>query len=135
MRNEISIREIIRYIYFELGYIVVVTIYLITLNGLNKELNNFDNFIEILSYRDFLAVKYFIGAILLLFIGAWRIWKRIEHMRSEQYSVLEIFLDMAIIIIIAILLILIFNFIQVPILKAVFALASLGVAIVFSATN
>lgn len=106
--------------WYNLLYEVIVVVYLICLNRLNKELlaKKFDAPFELLLYKDAAAMKFFAMALVLFLLGiiliylAAKLWKRIESFEEAVSVALTI-------VGIALLLILIIIFIDNPIFRAI----------------
>lgn len=115
----------------EIIFSIVMIIFLVELNTLNKELlsRNFDNSFALLQYNNWIALKFFGVALLLFFIGCLLLVRRFRH-RRECDSFEKMIMMFSAIIVIFILLILLIIFIDNPILRAVltFVLVVLGIA-------
>lgn len=137
MRNRVIILDIIKDLFWEIIYMLATVIYLRMLHLLNKELLMFgtDDVIKVLTYKDGIAIKYFGVALVLLGLGVVIIWKRVAKLRGNTSSFGEMFFHVLVIIVIAILLTLIFEFIKEPILRAIFIACGIGISFIYSMTN
>lgn len=132
----ISRENIAEYLFFlkwELLYSIVTTIYLVSLNILNSELNaiHFLGPLELLLYEDSKPVHYFIWALILFIVGVIIITCRVMTVIREKVEYEEIIMIIIGIIICIILLSLIICFIDNPILRAILAVVSSGAAVVY----
>ena len=102
-------------------YTIVTTIYLVSLNMLNKKLLliKFDNEFALLAYESYLPAKFFLGALLLFTIGICLIVYRIRKYKHYELSFEEVMASFLAVLVIVILLVLLFKFIDNPILRAV----------------
>ena len=112
----------------EIIYSGITVIYLIRLSVLNKELisKNFSTAWELLMYRQFTPVKFFIVATVLFFIGCYLLYKRLRYLRRYAELFEELIASILTIVVLIILLVSIIILINNPILKAVF---TLGIAV------
>lgn len=126
-----KIGDCIKNLLWEIIYSVTMTVYLIRLNALNKELlsGNFINVFELLQYKDYAPLTFFGVALFLFLIGCFLIWLRIRRYRWGMDTFEDLVMSFLAIVTIFILLILLIVFINNPILRAVFAagLVVLGV--------
>lgn len=120
----------------EIIYLVVTVIYLIRLDNLNRELlsQNFAGAWELLAYKQYAALKFFCWAAILFFIGCVLLHSRICHMRRYEEAFGQILSSILAIAVISILLVLIFLFIDNPILRAVFTVGVV-IAVLSSSGN
>lgn len=119
------IKEYIVKIWKEIIFTIVMVIYLVELNALNKELNscNFDNPFALLQYKDFVALRFFIAALVLFLIGCLLVWHGIRYLLRKCDSFEEMITMLLVVMVIIGLLILLIVFIDNPILRAVFSVA------------
>lgn len=108
-------------------YLLLVILYLVNLNKLNKELLacNFDDAFVLLEYNDCAPVKYFVCAVFLFGIGCFIIFYEIRKLKMEAEDFEEILISICTIIVIVFFLYLIFCFINNPILRAILIAISL----------
>ena len=115
-------RYYIRKIWYKIIYLLVVIGYLICLKKLNNELleQHFNAF-ELLIYRNYVAIKYFAVALILFVLGVILVSREIKQLKEavKKEKPGDILIALCIIIVIAILLVLIFAFIDNPILRAI----------------
>jgi len=139
----------------ELLYVVFATIYLIRLNELNKELlsayfghsldlsgsydfvNTFSVTFstELLAYNDGIAMNFLKVAAVLSVIGVGIIVFRVWRVWCSNFSSDKIVFAFISILMIIIFLCLIFNFINVPILKAFLVMVGIGGGIGYAAVK
>lgn len=114
-------KECIVKVWKEILFAFAMIVYLVQLSDLNKELNfmDFDSSFELLQYRDFIAVKFFIVALVLFFIGCVLVWQGMRCLLRKCDSFEEMITMILVIAGIVGLLILLIIFINNPILKAI----------------
>lgn len=126
MRAKDYIVEVLR----EIVYVAVMSIYLLQLNFLNKELlsKDFKWAFNLLQYKNYAPLKFFAGAVILFFVGCVLVYLRVGHIREKALSFEEIIVSVLAIILTIMLLILLIALINNPILRTVFitALAVVG---------
>lgn len=112
-------------------YILFVVIFLFRLNSLNKILLSikFKNDIELLFYNDYIPIKYFGFAFLFFIIGIGIILYKLFYIRHNYLEFEETLFIFFSIVTIIVLIILLFVFINNPILRAI--MASIGMLIGF----
>ena len=112
-------------------YILFVVIFLFRLNSLNKILLSikFKNDIELLFYNDYIPIKYFGFAFLFFIIGIGIILYKLFYIRHNYLEFEETLFIFFSIVTITVLIILLFVFINNPILRAI--MASIGMLIGF----
>lgn len=80
-------------LWYKIIYLCFVIVYLVFLNGFNKELRacNFDSKFALLEYKDYCALKFFVMAALLFLIGCFII-KFIDNpiLRAVLFAALTI---------------------------------------------
>ena len=116
-----KIKSLILRNWYKLIYILITIIYIIFLKRHDKKLlaKNFANSIQLLKYDDYIAVKFFILALIIAICGCWLIIKTILNFKDKHSSFDDIIMGFVLIVIIIILLILLLNYITVPILRAI----------------
>lgn len=120
-----NIKEILEYLAIELIYTVVCGIYMLLLNALNKELIYLGldkNPFELLAYRDYLPLCYFVIAVLLITIGCWRIYERIRGIAKSSLILEEILFSIVAIIVVTGWMIGVIVLINNPIFTAIFTI-------------
>lgn len=129
------IREYIVKVWKEIIFTIVMIIYLVELNDLNKELNSydFDSPFALLQYKDFVAVKFFIVALILFLIGCFLVWHGIRYLLRKCDSFEEMITMILSVMVTTGLLILLIVFIDNPILRAVFSVFLVVVGVVGAA--
>lgn len=117
------IRDCIVKAWKEIIFTIVMIIYLVELNALNKELNacNFDSPFALLQYKDFAALRFFIAALFLFLIGCLLVWHGIRYLLRKCDSFEEMITMLLVVMVIIGLLISLIVFIDNPILRAVFS--------------
>lgn len=129
--------DYIIYLLPEETYSFLSVIYLVKLNILNRELLsiNFSGPFELLTYKEWTPIKYFGIALIVLLAGLGVLWHRVYCVKNSQHGIgimIASILAMAtVVILIALLYILIRN----PILRAIFAVGGLIVALAYVHTN
>lgn len=113
-----KIKSLILRNWYKIIYILITIIYIIFLKKLDKILlsKNFINSIQLLKYDDYIAVKFFILALIIAICGCWLIIKTILNFKDKHSSFDDIIMGFVLIVIIIILLL---NYITVPILRAI----------------
>lgn len=104
-----KIKSLILKNWYKLIYILVTIIYIIFLKRLDKILltKNFTNSIQLLKYDNYIAVKYFILALIIAICGCWFIIKIVLDLKNKHSNFDDIIIGFIIIMVIAILLILV----------------------------
>ena len=127
-----SVGDYVRYFLKEGIYVIVATIYLILLHRLNKDLLmlNFDNPFDLLVYKDWAPIHYFVIALILELIGVFLIIDRIKKLLQSEFQLYEVVLAIVSIAVVIAIFVLIIIFIQNPILRAIFTV----IAIIFGGT-
>lgn len=107
----------------EIIFVIVMIAYLVQLNALNRELifYGFDSSFELLSYNDYIPLKFFGIAIILFVIGCILVHHDFCCLREKCDSFEEMIAMFLAIGVTIILLILLIIFIDNPILRAVFS--------------
>lgn len=108
-------------LWYKIIYLCFVIVYLVFLNGFNKELRacNFDSRFALLEYKDYCALKFFVMAALLFLIGCFMIYNEFAHLKRGLETIEDIIIAVLTIIMVIVLLLLIIKFIDNPILRAV----------------
>lgn len=128
-----KIKSLILKNWYKLIYILVTIIYIIFLKRLDKILltKNFANSIQLLKYDNYIAVKYFILALIIAICGSWLIIKIVLDLKNKHSKFDDIIIGFIIIMVIVILLILVLNYITVPILKAILTVITIVIGGVY----
>ena len=128
-----KIKSLILKNWYKLIYILVTIIYIIFLKRLDKILltKNFTNSIQLLKYDNYIAVKYFILAIIIAICGCLLIIKIVLDLKNKHSNFDDIIIGFIIIMVIVILLILVLNYITVPILKAILTVITIVIGGVY----
>lgn len=122
-------------LWYKILYLVGTIIYLISLNRLNEELLSLNgkDYFELAAYDNYAAVKYFFGALFLLFFGGVILYIEFKKLKEGYDSVKELVIIAVSILMVLLLLGLIIKFIAIPILKIIFfcvmAVVGVGVAV------
>lgn len=132
MINE-TFKRLLWLFWAEILYLTISIVFLIKLDGLNEILLNrhldphsYLDAVELLSFSDYAAVKYFAVTIILAIIGCLLIIRKYRHMKYHQMEFVEILLSIIAIVIIIGILILLWIFIDNPIVRAVITILALG---------
>ncbi len=113
----------------EVIYLIATCIYLFKLHALNRVLSPFsDNAYEVLTYKDGIAIYYFVIALVMMGIGAFIIKWRLSQFKNKYLQEEEKMAIIINVIVICCLFLAIWIFINNPILRAVI-LALIGVGI------
>lgn len=123
--------------WYKIIYIVASIIYIILLKNLNKMLlsMHFNGSIPLLKFNNYIALKYFAVAVLLLMAGVIIIIKYVLDVKKGYRSFQDIVIDFFVSLLIFILLILIFINISVPILRAIFGLIATVMGVIYVVTQ
>ena len=100
---------------------------MIKLNLLNKELLDeyiHEDSLELLKYREYLPLKYFAVAVFLTIVAIILIMRKIRLLRRESSEFAEVVFSILLIILLFISIVLIIQFINNPILRAIVVVAS-----------
>lgn len=120
-------------------YSIFVWIYSHNLTILNSELikleNSGWNTLEILGYKDYEAIWYFLYAILLGISGIIIIIVTINAFRKYLEGIMDLIINLIIILILIILLINVFKLISVPILKLIFTVFITGIGFMYASAS
>lgn len=122
-----DVKGCIKFAYKEIVYFVVLIVYLIKLNLLNKELLDeyiHEDSLELLKYREYLPLKYFAVAVFLTIVAIILIMRKIRLLRRESSEFAEVVFSILLIILLFISIVLIIQFINNPILRAIVVVAS-----------
>lgn len=113
--------DIVKKFALEEIYFAVTLTYLYCLNALNEELlsKNFGNDMELLQYDGYVPLKYFVAAIALFLTGAYLVIRRMQRIRHQECYFVELASSIVAVTAIGVLLLLIFRFICIPILRAI----------------
>lgn len=121
---EITREELLRRLWKEGIYGVVVIIFCINLYLLNKELKviEFANAFQLLLYKEYTPIKFFFGALILVAIGTYLMVKNISELfYTEKIFWEDMLIDAAKSILLFILIVTIIILINNPILRAILA--------------
>ncbi len=130
-------KDVVIYFLPEEIYFVLTTIYLFFLNHLNKELKatSFENSFMLLHYQDNMPIKYFIIALFLFVAGGLILLNRFNRIRNYECRFWEMILAIIGMTLVIIFLILIFHFINNPILRAIMTTVFVGACIISAITK
>ena len=113
-------------------YLIVCITYLIKLHFLNKVLIDENlNAFDLIMYDHYKPLRYFFTAAVLFVLGGMLIKHHIAKIRNDNINFVEVMINSIATIVIGIILILIWIFIDNPIVRAL--LAVIGIAIAFLA--
>lgn len=120
-------------------YFILVIIFLYKLNILNhtlllKELRN-ENVFELLGYNNYLALRYFCYAIILLFVAIILIYFKYKVYTEEYHTINEVYIMIIVVIGLFICIWLIILFINNPILRIILTASSISIAGIIGLTN
>ena len=116
-----------RYLWLEIVYIILTSIYLFLLNGLNVtllKLYDKDEYISILAYNNFQPVWFFLVALIFILFGIGISIYRFKKIKNSSLEMMEALFSLLSIVIMIFIIILIFIFIDNPIMRAVFGVMS-----------
>jgi len=133
-----NVIDYVKYLLPEGLYSITSMIYLFFLNALNKRLLsiNFDNNpFELLSYEGYNPVKFFVMALILFIIGVCLMFYRKNCIRDRALSFGETVATLIALVIILVFLVLIFSFIDNPILKAVLLVLGIGAGLLYGSAK
>lgn len=132
-----KIKDYVKLLLPEIIYLIVMVIYFINLDRLNKILlsRQMDSSIILLLYDNGKPIKYFAFALLLLVIGVYIIIKRINSIRFHELYFEEIIAAFISILLIVILLILLWVFINNPILRMIISALTIGAGVIYASSN
>lgn len=118
----------------EILYGVVVVMFLFKLHLLNAELSEikFASSWKLLSYHDFLPIKYFAKTILYVLIGIGLCIKGANKLFYEELEFSKMIEQMIILLMLTILIVLLIVFIDNPILRAVISIMAMGSALIYA---
>lgn len=105
-----DVKGCIKFAYKEIVYFVVLIVYLIKLNLLNKELLDeyiHEDSLELLKYREYLPLKYFAVAVFLTIVAIILIMRKIRLLRRESSEFAEVVFSILLIILLFISIVLI----------------------------
>jgi len=128
-------RDLIKFVLFELIYLIICLAYMVQLKALNDKLLYLgldNNAFELLMYDNYKAVYYFVGALILYAIGVLRLISKYTLIKSTYLNLEEIIISIFAMAIILILLITIFILIQNPVLRAIIVVGVLGIMFIKS---
>lgn len=116
-----NVADYVKHLLPEIIYSVVSTIYLFRLDKLNKELlsMNFGNSFKLMAYENYAPTKFFMFVLVLFGIGCYLVVHRGYSIIREPQSFDEIVSAIMAIVVTIIFLILLFMFINNPILRAI----------------
>lgn len=120
MREDIK-KDIIKENWYKIAYLIVVIIYSIRLNILNKELLRYpsDNVFELINYKNKAALLYFAYALILGIAGAFIIVSTYRKLKQGLETVEEVIIAIITIIGVLVLIGIIIHLIMVPIFKLI----------------
>lgn len=113
--------KLIKENWYKIAYLIVVIIYSIRLNILNKELLRYpsDNVFELINYKNKAALLYFAYALILGIVGAFIIVSTYRKLKQGLETVEEVIIAIITIIGGLVLIGIIIHLIMVPIFKLI----------------
>lgn len=130
-------KDYVKFLLPEEVYLIFMVIYLINLDKLNKILLSQykDNSISLLLYNDGKPIKYFCIALFLLIVGGYIIFRRFNRIRFEELDFGEIIASIIALLLMLFLLVLLWVFINNPILRMIFAAIMVGASVIYAYSN
>ena len=130
-------RYYLKRLWFKILYSVVVVIYLVRLDELNKQLirYNFKSPIALLSYNDGVATMFFGYAVFFFCVGGLLEYLEYRWIRYKADGARDIIVSVCTMVVLGVLLILIIVFIDNPILKAVLMFVATIVGVIGALTS
>lgn len=118
-----NVEKYLKKLWYKIVYLVIANVYIHSLGNLNEELlrQNFSTPFELLEYKNYIAVKYFVVAIALLIIGCCLVYHEIKKMQHEYEYIDDMIIAVVTIALVAVTLLNIFVAINNPILRAILA--------------
>lgn len=118
-----NVEKYLKKLWYKIVYLVIANVYIHSLGNLNEELlrQNFSTPFELLEYKNYIAVKYFVVAIALFIIGCCLVYHEIKKMQREYEYIDDMIIAVATIALVAVTLLNIFVAINNPILRAILA--------------
>lgn len=128
--GEMDVKEYIKFLLPEEIYVMITIVYLRKLDSLNKQLFSirFESPLDLLVYDDSKPVWYFIVAVCLFIVGGIIIYHRVKSVFRKTLCFGEVVSSMVSIVVIISFLVLIYIFINNPILRAVLVAVAAGIA-------
>ncbi len=126
-----NIRFLLKYLAIEIVHWISSIFYMCFLFKFNRELALLgmeNDCWEVLTYRDGLAVNFFVIAVVLVFFGCWRVYYRLRRLIYSELELTETLLSGITIAITVGVIISIIFLISNPILKAIFTVGLIGSA-------
>ena len=118
-----NVEKYLKKLWYKIVYLVIANVYIHSLGNLNEELlrQNFSTPFELLEYKNYIAVKYFVVAIALFIIGCCLVYHDIKKMQREYEYIDDMIIAVVTIALVAVTLLNIFVAINNPILRAILA--------------
>ncbi len=118
-----NVEKYLKKLWYKIVYLVIANVYIHNLGNLNEELlrQNFSTPFELLEYKNYIAVKYFVVAIALFIIGCCLVYHEIKKMQREYEYIDDMIIAVVTIALVAATLLNIFVAINNPILRAILA--------------
>ena len=118
-----NVKKYLKKLWYKIVYLVIANVYIHSLGNLNEELwrQNFGTPFELLEYKNYIAVKYFVVAVALFIIGCCFVYHEIKKMRHEYEYIADMIIAVITIAIVVVTLLNIFVAINNPILRAILA--------------
>lgn len=118
-----NVEKYLKKLWYKIVYLVIANVYIHSLGNLNEELlrQNFSTPFELLEYKNYIAVKYFVVAIALFIIGCCLVYHEIKKMQREYEYIDDMIIAVVTIALVAVTLLNIFVAINNPILRAILA--------------
>lgn len=118
-----NVEKYLKKLWYKIVYLVIANVYIHSLGNLNEELlrKNFSTPFELLEYKNYIAVKYFVVAIALFIIGCCLVYHEIKKMQREYEYIDDMIIAVVTIALVAVTLLNIFVAINNPILRAILA--------------
>lgn len=124
-------------LWYKIIYVLLVIIYIIKLDKLNKQLlqKDFDSSFSLLKYNDYEPVSFFVIAMFLMLLAIIFIIRDFNSIRHEENDKRDIIIIICSIIAMFTIILLIIKWISVPILKAILISLCLICGIVYAETS
>lgn len=132
-----NIKDYIRFLLPEEIYAVITVMYLISLDKLNKQLLSmkFENPLKLLLYDGSKPIWHFAIALTLFVTGGIVIYCRVKKIYRESLCFGKMIASLASVMVVIAFLILLYIFINNPILRAIFVVVGSGIAVICAFTK